>query len=49
MAEVSLVKLPVDELDLTDKNSALMNGSGLMPSGNESLPEPVLTKIYVAI
>ena len=36
-------------LDLSDDKSNIGSGNGLMPSGNEPLPEPMLTKISVAI
>ena len=34
------------QLDLADVN--IRSGDGLVPSGNKPLPEPILTKIYVA-
>ena len=52
MTCISLVKLPSDEckLGLTDDKSVnIGSGNDLVPSGNKSLPEPMLTQIYVVI
>ena len=35
-------------LDLTDDKSNIGLGNGLVPSGNNPLPEPMLTQIFVA-
>ena len=35
-------------LDLTDDVN-IGSGNGLVPSGNEPLPEPMLTQIHVAM
>ena len=42
MAEVSLVELPSDEGD----GKVIGSSNGLVPSGNKSLPGPMLIKIY---
>ena len=36
-------------LDLTYDLVNIGSGNGLVPSGNKPLPEPALTKIFVAI
>ena len=35
------------QLDLTDDKSTLVQGNGLVLSGNKPLPEPMLIQIYV--
>ena len=47
MAEVSLDALRLLSMDLTE--ISIGSGIDLVPSGNESLPEPILTQTYLAI
>ena len=44
--EITLMWMPQN---LTNEKVNIGSGNGLMPSGSKPLPEPVLTKIYVAI